>query len=325
MGSGGGGDGGGREPGRNEAYLNKQKKKKKPTATKPATSSNNDKPSDNRPSVPTPPKPKPAINEAVEARIGPSKNLTKSFEETKKARKGQDTGDLPARVDVFKTPADFSAGVDRAKNRGPSPGDVMATFGSVGDLNRDTVAANVAGRPGLNVANMGQLATRARVGQLPDKNVNLPGPMKSMMPGGMYINVLNTVGRKSASNLLTTIANDRPTMKDGKVTYGTSLVADKDTGTATSYGNIQGYVKDGRYTGRGDYSPDLTPSGPVTEARPVLGGGGNDEPALKPVTKPKKEVPTSEPKDASQRRLALLTGGAGSAAQRLLLGKKRRR
>jgi len=50
-----------------------------------------------------------------------------------------------ARTGRVQTPAGFSAGVAKAKFRGPSPLDVKATFGAVGDLSADQVAANVAG------------------------------------------------------------------------------------------------------------------------------------------------------------------------------------
>lgn len=206
--------------------------------------------------VPFKAKPKPPVNPAKEARTG--------------------------RV---QTPAGFSAGVAKAKFRGPSPLDVKATFGAVGDLSADQVAANVAGRPGLNVSNMGQLATRSRVGQLPAGDVMIPSV------GSAALNIANIAGKKAASNIMSTIASDAPTMKDGKVTYGTKLVTDKGTGAATKFGDIQGYVKGGRYTGRGDYSPDLLAEGPVLETvRDKPQKDDSPDPAPRPKIEDKPEV-----------------------------------
>lgn len=298
MGSGGGGGGGGNDdkPAKKKAAPKAKPKKAGPkgftrkstTPTKQKEKASDNKFNVNKRKVGTiksdaKPVPKPVINEAREARIGPSKSLTKSFEATKELRKT--SGDPTARVDVFKTPADFSAGVAKAKSRGPSPLDVKATFGAVGDLNADQVAANVAGRTGLNVRNMGQLATRARVGQLPAGNVMIPSV------GSAALNIANIAGKKAASNIMSTIASDAPTMKDGKVTYGTKLVTDKGTGAATKFGDIQGYVKGGRYTGRGDYSPDLLAGGSVLETvRDKPQKDDSPDPAPLPKIEDKPEV-----------------------------------
>lgn len=310
------GDGGGREPGRNVRRKAPTPPKPKPLRAKRPKSP----PSTGRPDSLTGPAnrtgstprdasgdslsykapPSSPVNAAREARIGPSKNLTKSRE------KGED---------VFKTPSDFSAGVDRARNRGPSPGDVMATFGAVDGMNRDVVAANVAGRPGLNVANMGQLATRARVGQLPEGRVTIPGL------GSAALNVANIAGKKMASSLMKTIAGDAPTMKDGKVSYGTTVVTDSGTGSATSYGNIAGVVEGGRYTGRGDFDPDLTVTGPVVAAKPTrtTGDGGDASPTPAPAP-PSPVVPSDLSAAARRKRVATLGAGSGTAAQRKFFG-----
>jgi hypothetical protein len=229
---------------------------------------------------------------------------TKSLQAAQEARTGR-----------VSTPADFSAGVAKAKSRGPSPGDVMATFGAVDGMNRDVVAANVAGRPGLNVANMGQLATRARVGQLPEGRVTIPGV------GSAALNVANIAGKKVASSLMKTIAGDAPTMKDGKVSYGTTVVTDSGTGSATRYGNIAGVVEGGRYTGRGDFDPDLTVTGPVMAAKPTRarGDGGDASPTPAPAP-PSPVVPSDLSAAARRKRVATLGAGSGTAAQRKFFG-----
>jgi hypothetical protein len=132
---------------------------------------------------------------------------------------------------------------------------------------------------------MGQLATRARVGQLPAGDVTIPGV------GSAALNIANIAGKKAASNIMSTIASDAPTMKDGKVTYDTKLVTDKGTGAATKFGDIQGYVKGGRYTGRGDYSPDLLAGGPVLETvRDKPQKDDSPDPAPRPKIEDKPEV-----------------------------------
>ena len=188
-------------------------------------------------------------------------------------------------------------------SRGPSPGDVMATFGAVDDMNRDVVAANVAGRPGLNVGNMGDLATRSRVGQLPPAKVQVPGV------GTAALNLLNTIGMKSAGSLMRKIASDTPTTVDGKVTYGTKLVKDGSD-------KIMGIVdKSGAYSGRPDFNPTPTPKGESDKTSTGITAEDN---------KPKKpSIPEETTADAA-RRSALL-GGGSSAAQRLLLQKKKRK
>ena len=261
--SGGGGDGGGREPGRNAAAKKAKKKAEN--------------------SFPSAPKPK-------------LSDRTPNLSERRSERQPNNP---------FKT------------SRGPSPGDVKATFGAVEGVdtkftsrgkeynapNRDIVAANVAGRPGLNVGNMGDLATRARVGQLPPAKVQVPGV------GTAALNLLNTVGMKSAGSLMRKIASDTPTTVDGKVTYGTKLVKDDND-------KIMGIVdKSGAYSGRPDFNPTPTPKGESDKTSTGITAEDN---------KPKKpSIPEETTADAA-RRSALL-GGGSSAAQRLLLQKKKRK
>ena len=296
------GDGGGREPGRNV-------RKKAPTPPKPKPlrlKRPKSPPSTERPDSLTGPAnrtgstPREASGDSLSYKAPPSSPVNAA----KEARTGR-----------VSTPADFSAGVAKAKSRGPSPGDVMATFGAVDGVNRDVVAANVAGRPGLNVANMGQLATRARVGQLPEGRVTIPGV------GSAALNVANIAGKKMASSLMKTIAGDAPTMKDGKVSYGTTVVTDSGTGSATRYGNIAGVVEGGRYTGRGDFDPDLTVTGPVMAAKPTRarGDGGDASPTPAPAP-PSPVVPSDLSAAARRKRVATLGAGSGTAAQRKFFG-----
>lgn len=294
------GDGGGREPGRNVRRKAPTPPKPKPLRAKRPKSP----PSTGRPDSLTGPAnrtgstPREASGDSLSYKAPPSSPVNAA----KEARTGR-----------VSTPADFSAGVAKAKSRGPSPGDVMATFGAVDGMSRDVVAANVAGRPGLNVSNMGNLATRARVGQLPEGRVTIPGV------GSAVLNVANIAGKKMASSLMKTIAGDAPTMKDGKVSYGTTVVTDSGTGSATSYGNIAGVVEGGRYTGRGDFDPDLTVTGPVVAAKPTrtTGDGGDASPTPAP---PPPVVPSDLSAAARRKRVATLGAGSGTAAQRKFFG-----
>ena len=296
------GDGGGREPGRNV-------RKKAPTPPKPKplrAKRPKSPPSTERPDSLTGPAnrtgstPREASGDSLSYKAPPSSPVNAA----KEARTGR-----------VSTPADFSAGVAKAKSRGPSPGDVMATFGAVDGMNRDVVAANVAGRPGLNVSNMGNLATRARVGQLPEGRVTIPGV------GSAALNVANIAGKKMASSLMKTIAGDAPTIKDGKVSYGATVVTDSGTGSATRYGNIAGVVEGGRYTGRGDFDPDLTVTGPVMAAKPTRarGDGGDASPTPAPAP-PSPVVPSDLSAAARRKRVATLGAGSGTAAQRKFFG-----
>jgi len=296
------GDGGGREPGRNVRRKAPTPPKPKPLRLKRPKSP----PSTGRPDSLTGPAnrtgstPREASGDSLSYKAPPSSPVNAA----KEARTGR-----------VSTPADFSAGVAKAKSRGPSPGDVMATFGAVDGMNRDVVAANVAGRPGLNVANMGQLATRARVGQLPEGRVTIPGV------GSAALNVANIAGKKMASSLMKTIAGDAPTMKDGKVSYGTTVVTDSGTGSATSYGNIAGVVEGGRYTGRGDFDPDLAVTGPVVAAKPTRTRGDGGDASPSPAPAPPPPAQSSDLSAAARRkRVATLGAGSGTAAQRKFFG-----
>ena len=102
-----------------------------------------------------------------------------------------------------------------ARKTGVSPGGVMATVGTLPTVDRDTAAANIAGRTDVNVATLGDLARRARVG-------NELSPIPT--PGSVG---LSTIGRKVAMSKLTSLAKDQPTIgASGKVEYGTTVVSD---------------------------------------------------------------------------------------------------
>ena len=150
-----------------------------------------------------------------------------------------------------------------ARKTGVSPSDVLATVGTLPTVDRDTAAANIAGRTDVNVATLGDLARRARVG-------NSLSPIPT--PAGVG---LTSIGRASAMNLLTNLATDRPTIgADGRVEYNTSIVNDPR-------GGIGGVVtkKDGTttYSGRPSLNPfadpeenkdDPMPSEPKIEDEP---------------------------------------------------------
>lgn len=129
-----------------------------------------------------------------------------------------------------------------ARKTGVSPSDVLATVGTLPTVDRDTAAANIAGRTDVNVATLGDLARRARVG-------NELSPIPT--PGSVG---LGTIGRIMSTRRLTSLAKDQPTIgADGRINYSTSIVND-------ARGGIGGLVttKDGRTSYEGVES--LNPS-----------------------------------------------------------------
>lgn len=198
-----------------------------------------------------------------------------------------------------------------ARELGPSPGDVLATVGAIGDVDRDTAAANIAGRPGLNVENLGNLATRARVGQMPD--VAIPGM------GGVGLNVLNTIGAASTSRLLEKLAADTPTIEDGQITYKVEPVIEKKTD------RIVGVVEPGLIPGTRVYSGDprfdpvstgkASDKGPIY-MEPEQPGAGDDEPDPV-VQEPIIEPPADDEPDTQE---TILGRGRGGAAKRRTRG-----
>lgn len=232
MGSGGGGGGGsdrnrGVERGRTAPPTPKPKPapKPKPSVSRPAGG-------EDRPA----PKPAPKTGAKLGDTGGPASEKMRevgvSYTPTSKPG-----GGLEMKADIKKT----APSGELARTLGPSPGDVLATVGDLPSVDRDTAAANIAGRPDLNRDVLGDLATRARVGQLPDTSVG-------------SVNLLNAIGAKSAMNILTKIAKDEPVIKDGKITYSTEIVKDERGGVA---GIIEPGLVEGSkvYTGRPDLDP----------------------------------------------------------------------
>jgi len=128
-------------------------------------------------------------------------------------------------------------GVSRKPARGMSPAAARAITGS------DRAAANIAGRPDINVAQLGDLQTRATVGT------------RGLGETGTVGGVLNTIGAASAARLLDKIKNDTPTIgQDGEVKYSVDPVTDPRTGAivgVTEPGPSGGRV----YSGRPDMNP----------------------------------------------------------------------
>jgi len=207
-------------------------------------------------------------------------------------------GGLEIKADIRKT----APSGELARERGPSPGDVLATVGDLPGVDRDTAAANIAGRPGLNKDVLGDLATRAREGQLPAGEITVPGA------GTAALNLLNLAGKKSAMSLLTKIAKDEPVIKDGKVAYSTEIVKDER-------GGIAGIVEPGLIKGTKVYSgrPEFNPlAAPEPEQEPEL-IAAPIEPFVEDVTQDTLLAPTKKRARATRsKRFAgetLLEGG----------------
>ena len=75
------------------------------------------------------------------------------------------------------------------------------------------------------------------------------------------------------------------------------------------------------YTGRGDFDPDLTVTGPVMAAKPTrtTGDGGDASPTPAPAP-PSPVVPSDLSAAARRKRVATLGAGSGTAAQRKFFG-----
>jgi hypothetical protein len=207
-------------------------------------------------------------------------------------------GGLEIKADIRKT----APSGELARERGPSPGDVLATVGDLPGVDRDTAAANIAGRPGLDKDVLGDLATRAREGQLPAGEITVPGA------GTAALNLLNLAGKKSAMSLLTKIAKDEPVIKDGKVTYSTEIVKDERGGIAgiVEPGPIEGTKV---YSGRPEFNPLAAPE-PEQEPEPIA---APIEPVVEDVTQDTLLAPTKKRARATRsKRFAgetLLEGG----------------
>ena len=167
-----------------------------------------------------------------------------------------------------------------ARKTGVSPGGVMATVGTLPTVDRDTAAANIAGRTDVNVATLGDLARRARVG-------NMLSPIPT--PGSVG---LSTIGRKVAMSKLTSLAKDQPTIgAGGRVEYGTTVVSDPRGGIG-----------------------DVVPKTSKTSTK-VAVEETKDEPVESEATI--RDKPSTKMSSAAKRkRVSALGAGAGSAQQR---------
>jgi len=289
MGSGGGGGGGGGGGAdRNRGVERGRTRQPAVAVTKPAVSrptGGEDKPS------------RPAPKPATKAPTGAKPGVTGGPASEKMREVGVKYG-FDGKAEIKKT----APSGELAKERGPSPGDVLATVGDLPGIDRDTAAANIAGRPGLNKDVLGDLATRAREGQLPTGEVTVPGA------GTAALNLLNLAGKKSAMSILTKIAKDEPVIKDGKVTYSTEIVKDERGGVAgiVEPGPIEGTKV---YSGRPEFNPLAAPESeqePEPIAAPI-------EPVVEDVTQDTLLAPTKKrARGTRSKRFAgetLLEGG----------------
>ena len=93
----------------------------------------------------------------------------------------------------------------------PAPNDMLGNYErealgatkSVKPQSRDIVAANMAGRSDITKDQIGDLVTRARIGQMPDVELQVYGPAG--------LNALNIIGRVNTFRMLWKIASDTPT------------------------------------------------------------------------------------------------------------------
>lgn len=169
-----------------------------------------------------------------------------------------------------------------ARKTGVSPGDVLATVGTLPTVDRDTAAANIAGRTDVNVATLGDLARRARVG-------NTLSPIPT--PGGVG---LSTIGRKAAMSKLTSLAKDEPTIGvGGRVEYGTTIVSDPRGGI-------------------GDVVPKTSKPSAKAAVEETKDGPVESEPEAPIPDKPSTKMSSA----ARRKRVSALGSGAGSARQR---------
>tara|TARA_R100000655_G_scaffold24541_1_gene49697 strand:- start:4240 stop:5025 length:786 start_codon:yes stop_codon:yes gene_type:complete len=157
----------------------------------------------------------------------------------------------------------------RAPERGLSPGDVLATVGSSGY--GQVASAKLAGRTDISVQQLGNLASRANIGQLPEMRVG------GVVVPNVSTNVLNVFGRQRATGILDRlIAGGTPVTKDGFIQGVTSQDGSYFGRSDTAPNQT---LLSGQSQGRDDVSPEITPE--VTPERdeepiitnPVLGRG----------------------------------------------------
>ena len=157
----------------------------------------------------------------------------------------------------------------RAPQRGLSPAAVLATVGSSGY--GQVASAKLAGRTDISVQQLGNLASRANIGQLPEMRVG-----GGVVPN-VSTNVLNVIGRQRATGILDRlIAGGTPVTKDGFIQGVTSQDGSYFGRSDTAPNQT---LLSGQSQGRDDVSPEITPE--VTPERddepiitnPVLGRG----------------------------------------------------
>ena len=93
----------------------------------------------------------------------------------------------------------------------PAPNDMLGNYElealgttkTVKPRSSDIVAANMAGRSDISKDQIGDLVTRARIGQMPDVELQVYGPAG--------LNALNIIGRLNTFLMLLKIASDTPT------------------------------------------------------------------------------------------------------------------
>ena len=130
----------------------------------------------------------------------------------------------------------------RAPQRGLAPGDVLATIGTSGY--GQVASAKLAGRTDVSREQLGDLATRTNIGQLPAGRVSVPGV------GTAALNVLNVVGQRSAKTILDKIIEGGEPITDSS---GRVVGAKGESGTFS-------VAPTGRdEPQRSDITPEVTP------------------------------------------------------------------
>ena len=149
----------------------------------------------------------------------------------------------------------------RAPERGLSPGDVLATVGSSGY--GQAASAKLAGRTDISVQQLGNLASRANIGQLPEMRVG------GVVVPNVSTNVLNVIGRQRATGILDRlIAGGTPVTKDGFIQGVTSQDGSYFGRSDTAPNQT---LLSGQSQGRDDVSPERTPEiTPERDDEPII-------------------------------------------------------
>lgn len=144
----------------------------------------------------------------------------------------------------------------RAPQRGLSPGDVLATIGTSGYGQQ--AAAKLAGTTKVTKEQLGGLATRANIGQLPPGEVQVPGM------GTAALNLLNLAGKTTAKSILDKIieGGDPVTNERGDVVGAVTEGAVKGTQVYTGQSQFNPLTGD---TTKQEPEPVSEPTAPVVE------------------------------------------------------------